>query len=203
MSLSVQNCVMGNTDVERLRLDGTTCDFSSGHIVEDGANYVATVALDSCATSMVFNSNNVTFANALTGTYQDDGGIINTQDQYRVEFECAYDTEVDGISDSTEVTASVLTGPSIGQGEFSFDLKFFTDDSFSSEDTSGAPVRVGTQLNFGVEFSNPIAGVEFTVTDCSVYSDSDYTADSTLEYGIFTNKCPNTRVAFTSYVGTD
>jgi hypothetical protein len=85
MSLAVNHCVMGSTDLGSLRLDGAGCDSSSGHIVQSGGQYVATVALDSCSTSMLFNSNNVTFSNALTGTFQDDGGIINTQDQYRNE----------------------------------------------------------------------------------------------------------------------
>ena len=58
-------------------------------------------------------------------------------------------------------------------------------------------------LHFGVRTTIPITDLEFTVTDCKVYSDSDTQNPDTKHYVIMTNKCPNTRVNFQIYRGND
>lgn len=88
-------------------------------------------------------------------------------------------------------------GPNDGTGSLAFSLKTYTDATFASEDTSGT-VRVGTTLYFGIEISQSITDVVFSVTDCTVKN-----SDMSLDYNILTNKCPNNRVGFQVYSGTD
>jgi hypothetical protein len=140
----------------------------------------------------------VTFANYLTNFNSND--IINTDARYKVDFNCKYNTKYD-VSDTTDVEANLITGPTDGQGELSFTLDTYNDATFTSMDTSGI-VRVGTTLYFGISISQPINQVEFSVTDCTIYSDADYTNAATLSYEIMTGQCPNHHVNFVTHTGT-
>jgi len=199
MSLAVDTCVMGNVGIEDLVMNGA-CDQSSGNIVmsDNNERFVATSALDGCSSGMTFDSDNVTFSNWLTNF--DSNAIINTGSRYKVDFNCKYGTTYD-VSDTTEVEANIINGPTGGVGELTFALDTFTDNTFSSVDTSGV-VRVGTTLYFGISISNPINNVEFSTTDCTVYSDADYNNAATLEYGILTGQCANSHVNFQNFVTT-
>jgi hypothetical protein len=198
MSLAVDYCVMGNVGIEDLTLNGN-CNQASGHIIDNGSRFVASSALDGCSSGMTFDSDNVTFSNWLTNF--DSGDIINTGERYKVDFNCKYGTTYD-VSDTTEVEANIINGPTGGVGELTFSLDTYTDNTFSTLDTTGI-VRVGTTLYFGISISNPINNVEFSTTDCTVYSDADYNNAATLEYGILTGQCPNSHVNFQSFVSTD
>jgi hypothetical protein len=200
MSLQVDHCVMGNTDLASLQLNGG-CDADSGAIVDENGDFIATTALDGCSSSMSFDASAVTFSNRLEGTFQGDG-IISSNDRYSVDFECSYATTYDDISASTDVSASINSGPTDGIGQLSFVLNTYTDNTFATPDIDNTVV-VGTTLYFGVEISQEISGLEFTVTDCTVYSAADASDPATLEYGILTGSCPNNRVLFKSIVATD
>jgi len=200
MELQVDHCVMGNTDLASLSLSGG-CDSDSGNIADANGDFTATTSLDGCSTSMEFDDDSVTFSNYLEGTFSSDG-IISTADRYRVEFDCKYSTTYDDITKSTDVTASINSGPTDGVGELSFSLDTYTDASFAALETSDT-VRVGSTLFFGVGISSPIVGLEFTVTDCTVYSNEDHSDPDLLEYGILTGSCPNDRVNFVAYDKTD
>jgi len=197
MSLAVDYCVMGNVGIEDLTMNGN-CNQASGHIIDNGSRYVATSALDGCSSGMTFDSDNVTFSNYLTNF--DSSSIINTDSRYKVDFNCKYGTTYD-VSDTTEVEANIINGPTGGVGELTFTLDTYTDNTYTTLDTSGI-VRVGTTLYFGISISNPINNVEFTTTDCTVYSDGDYNNPATLEYGILTGQCPNSHVNFQTFVST-
>jgi hypothetical protein len=197
MSLAVDYCVMGNVGIEDLTMNGQ-CDQSTSNIVDNGSRFVATTALDGCSSGMTFDSDNVTFSNWLTNF--DSGDIINTGERYKVDFNCKYGTTYD-VSDTTEVEANIINGPTGGVGELTFTLDTYTDNTFSTLDASGI-VRVGTTLYFGISISSPINNVEFATTDCTVYSDADYSAADTLEYGILTGQCPNSHVNFISFDST-
>lgn len=199
MSLAVDKCVMGNVGIEDLVMNGA-CDQSTGNIVMSANNerFVATSALDGCSSGMTFDSDNVTFSNWLTNF--DSDAIINTGARYKVDFNCKYGTTYD-VSDTTEVEANIINGPTGGVGELTFALDTFTDNTFTAVDTSGI-VRVGTTLYFGISISNPINNVEFSTTDCTVYSDADYNNAATLEYGILTGQCANSHVNFQNFVTT-
>lgn len=197
MSLAVDYCVMGNVGIEDLTLNGN-CNEATGNIVDNGSRFVASSALDGCSSGMTFDSDNVTFSNYLTNF--DSGAIINTAERYKVDFNCKYGTTYD-VSDTTEVEANIINGPTGGVGELTFTLDTYTDNTFSTVDTSGI-VRVGTTLYFGISISTPINNVEFATTDCTVYSDADYNNAATLEYGILTGQCANSHVNFQSFVST-
>jgi hypothetical protein len=200
MELQVDHCVMGSTDLASLQLNGG-CDADSGNIVDANGDFTANTNLDGCSTVMSFNSENVTFTNYLEGTFGGDG-IINTGDRYRVDFECQYRTTYNDITKSTEVTASLNSGPTNGVGDLGFELDTYTDGNFNQLETSNT-VRVGSTLFFGVSITAPISGLEFTVTDCTVYSNNDHSDPDLLEYGILTGSCPNSRVNFVAYDKTD
>lgn len=206
MIMDISACVMGETELASLSLSGG-CDSVSGEITESGAGtndhkYHTNTALDGCSTVMNFDDDKVKFTNVLSGSFGGiPGEIISTADRFSVEFVCEYSTTYDDISKSTEVTASVNSGPTDGIGELSFTLDTYTDASFQTLETSQT-VRVGSTLFFGVSISNPISGLEFTVTDCTVYSNEDHTADDLLEYGILVGSCPNNRVNFVKYLAT-
>jgi len=57
--------------------------------------------------------------------------------------------------------------------------------------------------HFGVRTTLPITNLEFTVTDCNVFSDSDTQSADTKHYAIMKDKCPNTRINFQIYQGSD
>jgi hypothetical protein len=141
MSLAVDYCVMGNVGIEDLTMNGN-CNEATGNIVDNGSRFVATSALDGCSSGMTFDSDNVTFTNWLTNF--DSGAIINTNERYKVDFNCKYGTTYD-VSDTTEVEANIINGPTGGVGELTFTLDTFTDNTFTTLDTSGI-VRVGTTL---------------------------------------------------------
>lgn len=199
MVLEADHCIMGNTDLNSISLKGG-CDADSGHISDNGEGFVVSTGLDECSSVMTFDDDYVKFSNTLSGTY--DNGIISTFDRYRVHFQCSYDTTYDDIGGATNVTSSINSGHTNDAiGELSFKLNTFEDDTFSTPDADGHAI-VGTTLYYGVELENPITGVEFTVTDCQVYSDINFQDENTLQYNIFTNKCENSRVAFKVWEGT-
>lgn len=200
MELKVDYCIMGNTDINSISLKGG-CDASSGNIIDDGSgSFVATTGLDECSSAMSFEGDYVKFENTLSGSYET--GVISTFDRYNVHFQCSYETTYDNIGGATNVTSSINSGhTNDGLGELSFKLETYEDSTFSTPDIDGHAI-VGTTLYFGVELENPISGVEFTVTDCQVYSDIDFQNANTLQYNIFTNRCVNNRVNFQVWEGT-
>lgn len=198
MSIAVDYCVMGNAGIEDLVMNGN-CNENTGNILDNGSRYVASSALDGCSSGMTFDSDNVTFSNWLTNFDSDE--IINTGQRYKVDFNCKYGTTYD-VSDTTEVEANIVNGPTGGVGELTFTLDTYTDNTFTTQDNTGI-VRVSETLFFGISISNPINNVEFSTTDCTVYSDADYNNAATLEYGILTAQCPNSHVNFQRFVTTD
>jgi hypothetical protein len=196
MVFEADECVYGDMDVSKLSLLGG-CDSSNGYITKStSGQIVATAPLNSCSSSLEFSADNVTFGNSLLGE-----NIAFWSDRYQVHFDCVYPLNSNTDTESTSVHSYTVSGPTDGQGVFDFDIDFFSDNSFTTAH-SGA-VRVGSTLYFGVKLANPISGVEFTVTDCNVYSDADFSAASTLEYGIYTNQCGNSRVNFLEHTRTD
>jgi len=191
MEMRIRRCVMGTTEVELLGLDDSSCNKDSGNIRGDGSEYVVNVGLDSCSTQMTFGSGVVNFKNHLIGG-TDINSVISTVDRYTIEFSCDYLTTYNDVSSTSEVTASINGGGTGGTGQLSFEINTYTDDSYTTIDTSGT-IQVGTTLYFGVAMTSPINNLIFTVTDCLVKSGTG--ADS-LEYAIMTDRCPNTRVDF-------
>merc|ERR1711981_427166 len=198
MSVAVDHCVMGETDISALSLSDSSCNAGSNSIIDTGSQYIASTSLDGCSTEMTFGQDNIQFVNYIKGDFDSGSSLISSYDRYSISLTCTYATQYDDISGSTDVTASLGTGgPNDGTGQLSFTLKTFTDGTFSSEDTSGT-VRVGTTLYFGIEISQSINDATFSVTDCTVKN-----SDQSLDYNILTNKCPNNRVGFQVFNGND
>lgn len=188
MELTLDQCVMSNSDFASLHLDDGSCD-SSTNIAQSGSDFVVTTSLDACSTEMAFGDDTVSFRNHLRGAF--GSGALSSYDEYSIEFMCDYATKYDDISADTEVQPSVQSGPTDGTGSLSFSIVTFTDDSFNTVDDSGS-VRVGTTLNFGIQISQEIAGVEFSVTSCEVKN-----SDQSLDYAIMmSDRCPNAFVNF-------
>ena len=131
------------------------------------------------------------FKNHLIGG-TDINSVISTVDRYTIEFACDYLTTYNDVSSTSEVTASINGGGTGGTGSLSFEINTYTDDTYTTVDTSGT-IQVGTTLYFGVAMTSPINNLIFTVTDCLVKSG---TGVDSLEYAIMTDRCPNTRVDF-------
>lgn len=201
MQLAVDECIMGMTDLPSLSLDSAGCGESSNINLVNG-QYVAFTPLDGCSTSMNFVGDHIEFTNHLMGNFNSNAtgpdAIISTYDRYSVGFTCDYATTYDDIGTTTDVTASLQSGPvQDGEGSLDFSLETYTDDTFSTKDDSGV-VRVGSTLHFSVEISQSISDVDFTVTDCTVKN-----SDQTLSYDILTNRCPNSRVNFNIFNNRD
>ena len=172
MVFEADECVFGAMDVSKLSLLGG-CDSTNGYIEKTAAGQIiATAPLTSCSSSMEFSADNVTFGNTLLGEE-----ISLFSDRYQVHFDCVFPLSSNTDTESTEVHSYTVSGPTDGQGMFDFDIDFFDDNSFT--DAHVGAVRVGSTLYFGVKLATPIPGVEFTVTDCNVYSDADFSAAST------------------------
>jgi len=196
MVFEADECVFGDMDVSKLSLLGG-CDSTNGYIEKTAAGQIiATAPLTSCSSSMEFSADNVTFGNTLLGEE-----ISIYSDRYQVHFDCVFPLSSNTDTESSEVHSYTVSGPIDGVGMFDFDIDFFDDNTFTAAH-SGA-IKVGSTLYFGVELATPIPGVEFTVTDCNVYSDADFSAASTLEYGIYTNQCTNSRVNFIEHTRSD
>jgi hypothetical protein len=200
MELVMDTCVMGMTDLSLLKLGGN-CDSSNGAIQEVGGQYIASTTLDGCSTAMTFVNDVIQFQNTIMGDFADDAtgadAIINTYDRYSVAFTCDYATTYDDIGTTTNVSSSIMSGPVDGEGTFDFSLLTYTDNTFTTLDTSGT-VRVGTTLYFTIEIGQAINNVEFSVTGCTVSN-----GDKTKSYDIMTNRCPNNRVNFMSINNKD
>ena len=63
---------------------------------------------------------------------------------------------------------------------------------------SKTTLHVGSKLHFGIEISNQISNIEFSVTDCTVKN-----KQHGLEYGILNNQCANKRVKFKIFDNLD
>lgn len=189
MSLAVDYCVMGDVPLADLTMNGN-CNAASSNIIDNGSRYVATSALDGCSSTMNYNSSQLTFANFLEGLGNTDpNAVINLNARYKVDFSCSYSTTYNNIDSTTQVESNIINGDHDGSGQFGFQINTYTDNTFTTEDTSGT-VQIGTTLNFGVAMSQVINGVVFTTTDCTVSSELG------LDYQILTDRCPNTHVGF-------
>lgn len=196
MSISADACIFSDMDISQLTLGGG-CDASTANIVDDGSGgIVATTGLNDCSTGMTFTADNVTFSNYVFGE-----NIAFWSERFNVDFSCTYPLSSNTDDMNALVQSFVVSGPTDGTGQFTFAIDFFDDNTFTGYKTGS--VRVGTTLYFGVSLATPVPGIEFTVTDCDVYSDLDFQAADTLQYGILTNQCENNRVNFITYTRTD
>lgn len=196
MIFEADECVFGDMDVSKLSLLGN-CDSTNGYITKSASGQiVATAPLNGCSSSMVFSDTNVTFGNVLSGV-----NVAFWTDRYEVHFDCIYPLNSNTDDEDVTVHSYTLSGPTDGQGAFNFNIELFNDNTFTTPLSNA--VQVGSTLYFGVQLATPISGMEFTVTNCDVYSDADFQAASTLQYGIYTNQCSNSRVNFLEHTRTD
>lgn len=194
ISLSVDKCIMGNTNLDLLSLDSQSCSADSHHISEANGFYNINVRLDECSTSMEFADSKIIFANHLIGNFEESN--ISTVDRFNIEFQCKYDTQYDDISASTDVQSAITDGGQGGNGQLGFSLHSYTDDHFNQINEDA--VTVGDVFYFGIRISSVIEGIEFSGIDCTVKS-----IQHDLEYKILTNKCPNTKVNFQIFDNID
>jgi hypothetical protein len=197
MDVAVDKCVMGETDISALSLSDTSCNQGSGAIIDTGSQYIASTALEGCSTQMSVGTDTLEFSNKLIGDFDTSSSIISTYNRYQIDFLCEYASEYNDINAETEVTSVLVSGPTNSTGDLSFSLNTYTDATFNVLDNSGS-IQVGSTLFFGITISQQIAGVVYTVTDCTVKNE-----DLSLEYNIFTNRCPNSRVHYTVYDNYD
>jgi len=198
LTLKADSCILESLDLTQLSLNGG-CNSDSGNIYENEGELVAWTTLDGCTGSKQFSDKNVVFGNVLTGVHS---GTWN--DQFRIEFTCSYPIDRT-VNHQYEIESALHwsnpAAPVTSYGNLGFEIDFYKNQQF--DQLVEGPFRVGTTLSFGVHMTTSIANVEFTVTDCNIYSDSDTQHPDTKHYAIFKNQCPNQRVKFQIYQGTD
>merc|ERR1712178_590168 len=104
-------------------------------------------------------------------------------DYYKVRFECEYATTYTTDLTEADVQGNVIQGPTDGVGELSFSVQTYTDNTFSTEETSNS-LTVGDTLYFGISIRESLDNVEFVTTDCTVYSSTDTSSSDTLDYAV-------------------
>lgn len=198
MKLSINECVIeDNTGFELL-------DSSCTPTLSSGVWEVDT-GLDGCGTTFELDSDSqmVTFSNQLQAAPEIQNGLIMSR-SLAMAFECQYGTAYDDVSNNRTilgghvVSSATAQKGTFGKGSLGFSLNFYTDSQFNTQIEPDSMIMVGETLFFTIEAQTSIAGLVFTVLDCTV-SDPALGA----EYDILTAQCPDKFVGTTKNALSD
>lgn len=184
MTITVDECLY-NDDIMTLGLNDETC------IAEkDGSMYKINTDLDECGNTVQTVGDELIFSNKLTVLNRvSSNGLVFASD-FNLPFHCSFPTIVEDLTSSTSVHNAEQVAEGLdGQGQFEFNLKYFTDSSFTDFSTDQDIKVVGESIFFKVEPSHSLLkGLLFMPTTCTVTS-GEYS------FAILDDQCPSSLVS--------
>lgn len=182
LNISVDQCVYSGNTVTAGFADSDECQLK---LNEDGSSYqLDNVALDACGFTAVTVGDQISFENQVqvfsmqsnAGATGKNAGIsIFTGTNLDINVACAFDTQLLDASTEIEVTnEDQFFDGTTAQAEFSFDVEFYKDSTFSELLDHRFDMFVGDTMYFAIETAHePISGIRYYLESCTVSANID------------------------------
>jgi len=155
----------------------------------EGANgWNLTTALEDCGTTLEFGNGEVVFTQVVKARAGANGIIFGRP--VDLEFTCTYQTEFETDSERITINEVTSTQGLQGDGDFSFNIQLYSDNSFTDKQSESDVITVGERVFFAIETTQLPSNLVFAVHNCTIHD-----ASVNQEFHVIEESCPSSTIS--------